>query len=323
MKKMYAALLILTLTIGGCGVKTVQEEVNEKYINSKGTIHAYPLDETSEYLSESIGLYMEYLVVVKDEKSFESQYEKLKEYFLVEQDNEMFLRWILYPETSVNALIDDVRIITALNKASKLFNNPEYSKAAEKLEITILKTQKSDGFIVDYYDWSLQLPGERITLSYLIEDYLITNKTNKLLENVDQTETFFPEYYDVKEHSYMKNKEVHLIDQLLIAINRQDIGLRSTIFEKWIINEWKTNGVVFGRYNRETEKASVTYESLSVYYYLNLYFNKINEAVLASEVIDHANKIATTSTLEKAHFFDYIQYQLLVENEKIANRMEN
>ena len=121
----------------------------------------------------------------------------------------------------------------------------------------------------------------------------------------------------------MKNKEVHLIDQLLIAINRQDIGLRSTIFEKWIINEWKTNGVVFGRYNRETEKASVTYESLSVYYYLNLYFNKINEAVLASEVIDHANKIATTSTLEKAHFFDYIQYQLLVENEKIANRMEN
>lgn len=302
--------------VGGCGVKTVQETVDEKYTNAKGNIHAYPLDESSEYLSESIGLYMQYLVLVKDEKSFESQFNQLKQDFLVEQEDKVFLRWVLKPETSVNALIDDVRIIYSLKKASELFNEPDYAKLADKLEMSILKIQKNDGFIVDFFDWSLQLPAERITLSYLIEDYFNTNKTKDLLKKLDDTATFFPEYYDVHENDYIRNKEVHLIDQLLIAINRQDIGLNSTNFENWIINEWKTNGQLFGRYNRETEKATVAYESLSVYYYLNLYLNKIKEPTLANEVIEHTKKVATNGTLANAHFFDYIQYQLLLESNK-------
>lgn len=314
MKINYVFLLIMLLIIGGCGVKTVQQTVEEKYTNDDGNIHAYPLDESSQYLSESIGLYMQYLVLIEDEKSFEIQVDRLKKDFLVEQADLVFLRWLLTEETTVNALIDDVRIIASLTEASELFHEPAYKRLASQLETTISSVQQSDGILVDFFDWTLQKPAERITLSYLIDDYSSSNGTKQLLRDLDEKATFFPEYYDVKGQNFVENKEVHLIDQLLIAINREDIGLASKTFESWIISEWRSSGRIFGRYNRETEKASVSYESLAVYYYLNLYFTKIKEPVLANEAIEHAKKIATESTLTGAHFFDYIQYQILLES---------
>ena len=314
MKINYVLLLIVLLTIvGGCGVKTVQQTVEEKYTNVDGNIHSYPLDNNSQNLSESIGLYMQYLVLVGDKKTFQLQYDRLMRDFLVEQGELVFIRWLLTEETTVNALIDDVRIITSLYEAGKLFQEPAYEKLAGQLETTITSVQQSDGFLVDFYDWSLRMPAERITLSYLINDYSASNKTKQLLKSIDETATFFPEYYDTKKKDYVKNKEVHLIDQLLIAINREDIGHASSTFQKWVTSEWKSKGELFGRYNRETQKASVSYESLAIYYYLNLYFTKINEPSMAKEVKQHAEEIASESTLAGAHFFDYIQYQILLE----------
>lgn len=313
MKVNYVVLLILLLTIGGCGVKTVQQTVEEKYTNTDGNIHAYPLDENSQYLSESIGLYMQYLVLVEDKKTFEIQVDRLINDYLVKQDDLVFVRWLLYEDATVNALIDDVRIITSLNEASELFDQPAYGELAGQLEKTISSVQHSDGIHVDYYDWKFQMPAERITLSYLINDYSATNKTKQLLINLDETAVFFPEYYDVKNQKYVESKEVHLVDQLLIAINLEDIGHASSTFENWVTHEWKSNGKLLGRYNRQTQEATVNYESLAVYYYLNLYFTKINEPVLAKEVMQHAKKIATRNTLAGTHFFDYIQYQISLE----------
>jgi len=316
MKIKYIGLLILLLTIGGCGVDTVQQTVKKKYTNSEGNIHAYPLDENSQYLSESIGLYMEYLVLVEDKKTFEKQVDRLRSDYLVKQDDLVFVRWLLYEDATVNALIDDVRIIASLNKASELFDQPAYKELAAQLEKTISSVQQSNGIHVDYYDWTFQMPAERITLSYLIKDYSAPNKTKQLLINLDETAVFFPEYYDVKEQKYIESKEVHLVDQLLIAINQEDIGHSTDTFGNWVINEWASKGKLFGRYDRETQEATVAYESLAVYYYLNLYFAKIKEPVLAKEVMQQAEKMATENTLADTHFFDYIQYQMLLETNK-------
>lgn len=314
--KRYVYVLLMLLMLGGCGVNTVQQTVEENYTNADGNIHAYPLDESTQYLSESIGLYMQYLVLIEDKKTFDKQVDQLMTYFLVEQDELVFIRWLLYEDATVNALIDDVRIITALKEASTLFNKPAYEKLASRIEDTISTVQKPEGIDVDYFDWTYEMPAERITLSYLIDDYFDSKKTKKLLIDVDEEATFFPEYYDVAEQKYIESEEVHLIDQLLIAINREDIGHESNPFENWVISEWKSTGKLFGRYNRETEQATVTYESLAVYYYLNLYFTKINEPTLAKEVLHHTEKIATEDMLAAVHFFDYIQYELLLETNK-------
>ncbi|KIL43129.1 hypothetical protein KR50_35320 [Jeotgalibacillus campisalis] len=292
--------------------------VKEQYTNQEGLIHAYPLQQDSEYLSESIGLYMEYLVLVKDEERFSEQYEILMNNYQIQQGDLIFIQWVLKMNTKANALIDDVRIISALHDASTLFEEPKYAESANQLTLAITSNQKSNGYTVDFYDWSLNMPAKRITLSYLTNEFFQsttdTDNMKDLLKNLDDTTVFFPEYFDVTKRKYRESEEVHMIDQLLIAINRENIGYPSEIFKTWCLNEWKHEGKIYGRYDRQTKTASVTYESLAVYYYLNTYFQKINEPDLAKEVLEHAELLASESTIGEAHFFDYIHFQLMKKN---------
>lgn len=152
---------------------TVQETVDSHYVNDEGVIHAYPDKRDSEYLSESLGLYLEYLLQVDDEENFAKQAAILKDRFLVETGGQVFIPWRLYEEANVNALIDDVRIASALKGASEQFAEPAYLELSKQIVSAIEDRQHQQGTAVDYYDWSYQLAGNRLTLSYLINDMTV------------------------------------------------------------------------------------------------------------------------------------------------------
>lgn len=305
-------LVLGALLLGGCSMGSVQETVNDSYMNDQKLIHAYPNEITSEYLSESIGLYMEYLVLIDDNQSFQEQYEILTHQFIDRQAENTFIQWRLDTNSTTNALIDDLRIISSLEKAAEQFDNKAYLKFAEELSKSITNLQNNNGFTVDFYDWKHHLPAKRVTLSYLEDTDLLLEKTVKLLVEVSDAEVFFPEYYDVSEQIYMKSEEIHMIDQLLIAINLGKEGIKSEVFQEWIVAAWIEEGRVYGRYDREFQDATVEYESLAVYYYLHEYFLLIGEEVLAKEVKMHVNTLVESDILKNAHFFDYIHYQLLL-----------
>lgn len=309
-------LLFLLLMIGGCGnMESVQEQVEENYTNSDGLIHAYPQDPDSEYLSESIGLYMDYLLLAEDEKRFQEQYELLEQHFVETENGSSFVLWRLNEGAATNALIDDIRIIAALERGADLFGNQEYATMAANLSQAISTVQVHDGYTVDLYDWSFAVPAQRLTLSYLNTSEAISEKSVELLKNTDATRIFFPEYYDTSEETYLNSDEVHLIDQLLIALNREKAGQHSELFFTWVKEEWTSEHQLYGRYNRETSEPSVEYESLAVYYYLHSYLSIMGENELAAEVVQRAQDIATEDMLSGAHFFDYIHYQLLLEEQ--------
>lgn len=319
MKTKLGFLLILLLLIGGCGsVDSVQQHVEKSYTNEDGLIYAYPDDPKSEYLSESIGLYMEYLVLIKDEKTFHEQYELLKAHFVTGKNGTSFVFWRLNEQATTNALIDDVRIIEALQQAATLFGREEYAETATTLGESIASVQQQDGSTVDFYDWTLALPAQRLTLSYVSENQWISDTSLALLKNTESTEIFFPEYYDTKQQSYKKSNEVHLIDQLLIAMNRQKLGEASPTFLSWVKKEWTSDQRLYGRYDRKTQQPTVDYESLAVYYYLHAYLTVAGEEQLAREVFQRATALGTDDLLNEAHFFDYMHYQLLLENSKPA-----
>lgn len=297
--------------------ESIQATVKDNYMNEQGLIHAYPKQQKSQYLSESIGLYMQYLVLVHDRNTFEQQVEQLQDYFIVRKNGDLYIQWELDEASNVNALIDDLRIIGALQSASKGFKEPTYETLAKKLASSIQKNQTPDGYYVDFYDWSTDSPASRVTLSYLTPEFFATfsnnHGTKQLLESLDGSLIFFPEFFDTKSGTFSYGEEVHLIDQLLIALNRENIDQPSPSFEEWVTTEWRNQGKLYGRYNRETKEATVNYESLSVYYFLQQYFREINENDLANEVVKHAQQLADESTIDKAHFFDYIHYQQMLE----------
>ncbi|RAZ74574.1 hypothetical protein DP120_14690 [Planococcus halotolerans] len=296
--------------------KVVPQDFAESYFNEEKYIHAYPNAKDSQYLSESIGLYMEYLVLMEDEEKFAEQYDNLLNEFITEEGEEnLFVNWLIFEDATVNALIDDIRIAAALREADKLFDQPEYSKTADKIIGTISRIQTNNNYTVDYYDWEIESPAQRVTLSYLISDVPENLNADRLLENVDADAVFFPEYFDVLEEVYVKNEVVHMIDQLLIAINKERIGLSSGLFEEWLITEWEEEGRLFGRYDRETHEPRVMYESLAMYFYMNEYFLVIGEDEKAEEVKERATAIIETNGTAETHFFDFIHYHLMMEDD--------
>lgn len=306
-------LSLFLLLLGGCSeMESVQVMVAESYMDDESLIHAYPSNRNSEYLSESIGLYMEYLLIVEDEKTFAEQVLLLKEHFLVQDEEFYFLRWRLNENATVNALIDDIRIISALQQAAETFGDSEYEKMASQLSLAISSLQKQDDAIVDFYDWSMDIPANRLTLSYLVDSEIIAETSAVLLEQLDASQVFFPEYYDVTSGQYIQGDEVHMIDQLLIALNREIRGFHSEVLLKWLKEQWDSEQKLYGRYDRESFKPNVEYESLAVYSYLHAYFIQVGEQRLAAEVLEHTQQLANNGILDNAHFFDFIHYELML-----------
>lgn len=313
-------LLLVVAIVGGVvygmshfsNNEKVQRTVSERY-TTNDVIYSYPNDSESQVLSESLGLYLEFLVDENDSVNFQKNFEQLRDKFIIEKEGLLYIQWVINEGTVVNALIDDVRIISALQKASKVFDKRKYGTLADDLVKSIGEVQQQNGIIVDFYDWEHEQAANRITLSYLTPDFfdLITPiaENKKLLLEATGVSVFFPEYYDTNQGEYVESEEVHLVDQLLIALNRTELGQTSPTFEKWVKAEWESTGKLRGRYYRTTKKSSVSYESAAVYYYLYEYFSAIEAYELAKEVRSRTIEIMEENVLNNAHFFDYLHYE--------------
>ncbi|WP_088008531.1 hypothetical protein [Indiicoccus explosivorum] len=306
-------LLLAGLLLGGCatgGPESVQEQTADRYMDESGLIRAYPMEPESGVLAESLGLYMDYLLMTDDAEGFEHQTDQLERYF-IDRDGGPFIRWRLFHDTQVNALVDDVRIIQALNKGSARFGVPAYRELAAELAANIGTVQRRDGVTVDFYDWQYGLAADRVTLSYLSAGLPGVIEPGTLLMDLDGSKIFFPEYYDLESGTYKSAPEVQLVDQLLIAINRQDAGLESEAFDAWLSAEWERNGRLYGRYVRKSGEAAVGYESLAVYYFLHRYFTETGKEAAAGQTAARADQLYKKSDKERLHFFDFILYHTL------------
>lgn len=295
---------------------SMKEIIEKNYMNNEGYIHAYPNQIDSQYLSESIGLYMEYLVQANDAEAFQQEVQKLEKEFLIETDKHTFIQWAIFETAHVNALIDDVRIIAALQHASEKFEQPTYNKLAAELKQGLTEKMQLDGYYPDFYDWSYDTTSARVVLSYLSPEFfhVLTNtkQSLELLKELSHLEqVFFPEIYDLEIGDFQLAEHVHMIDQLLIASNREHIEEPSPAFQEWLIQEWDTKGKLFGQYHRTTLEPVVNYESLSVYYYLHAYFELVGENEQADKVIERAKQIEHSTELKNVHFFDFILGQQL------------
>ncbi|WLV24105.1 hypothetical protein QR721_10715 [Aciduricibacillus chroicocephali] len=292
--------------------------IKHEYMNHHHMIHAYPGKVDSQYLSESAGLYMNYLVKTGREDEFEEYVEEFKEQFLIEKNGQVFVKWELDTGAHVNALIDDMRIVAALNRGARLFSNSKYTTLADKIVAGIKSKQLRDETVVDFYDWKYDKPADRITLSYLTGDFFHyfsgNDREKRFLENATVSgNAFFPEYYKISVDSgqYISKREVHMVDQILIAMNRKNLGFDSPRFLSWLKEKWQQEHKIYGRYDRSSGNPSVKYESLSVYDYMQRYLDQAGEHEMAKETRKRMREIAPERDLGETHFFDYIHYRFI------------
>lgn len=280
----------------------------EKWLtNENGTLSTYIKEgdkvdsefvKGRETLSESIGIWMEYLIVKDDQMKFEKAYSVFMKYFF-EKDG--FIRWKLTETgekiSSANALVDDLRILEALFAASERWDDQRYEKSAKSISRFLMNFNEKENVLSDYYVKGGGA-GPYITLSYIepkalsrldalgLIDKVVYENMLSILKNAELDGSFFPKAFDIDKGIYLYDTKINMIDQSLVALYRSKKDYSTKEFLDFIKNEMEVQEKVFGQYDRKTGKAIVKYESPSVYGWLILYSLEVKDYLLAQQLYE-------------------------------------
>ncbi|BAQ09587.1 putative lipoprotein ydaj [Bacillus sp. OxB-1] len=315
MKKKTLGLLVVVLLLGVATSTTIFSDDEKKkeiakepllaehfiqnyLLREDGRMQTDLLDQQDVYLSETVGLWMDYLVAKNDVALFDQQVEALETYFLTKDH---LVTWELQgtSKAPANAFIDDLRIINALYEAGEKWHQGAYLKLAAKMGKSLIRYQMNDDLLVDHVDLESKYKGENITLSYIIpagfdrlqqlslpdQTYDMTKQV--LLEAPVSPLGFFPKTYHVKTQSYSYDTEINLIDQFYVGYHRaQWQGDVTPLLDFTKTAFAKGDGKLYGRYNRDTGEATVPYEAAAVYALAILMCLEIEEQDFAKQLFN-------------------------------------
>lgn len=258
----------------------------QKYMmNENGTFATYLQEASSvnpdivagrESLSESLGLWLQYSLLVQDQQLFDKGYRMLQEKFLTPQH---YIVWKLdrdgTQQVHTNALGDDLRIVSALLMAEKQWGG-EYEQTAVNIMKTLRKTEKHH-YLVDFYDFENDHAADDLSLVYidvsalrqLEEIGMLTQaeveRYTSLLNYTAQDDVFYPKLYRVTTGQFAYDEQVNMIDQLIVALHRQENEQSSDGLVTFLKQQFAQTGKLNGSYNRVTKHADMRYESSAVY----------------------------------------------------------
>ncbi|HLR09952.1 MAG TPA: lipoprotein YdaJ [Sporosarcina sp.] len=264
-----------------------------------GQLQTNLTDRKNEFLSESMGLWMAYLLEKNDRVQFHEQVNILQDIFLTKDH---LVIWEIKDgqAASANAFIDDLRIVDLLYQAGEKWAYAPYTNLANQMAKALNSYQTEKHYLVDFIDVHSKKRGKSVTLSYIMpsgldqmrqaqqlhETTYTTMKT--LLVNAPlSTSHLYPQSYDIVTEQYMYDEEVNMIDQFYIAYHlaqwNEDISsfvsMAKELFER-------ADGKIFGRYDHSSKDPIVTYESAAVYGLAILMCLEIDDDVFAQQLYD-------------------------------------
>ena len=269
-KRLISFLIIVTLTITVSYSSTYASalESTQLFVEEKMSRHDYGIKTNyhlpsknyeyasgEEVLSESMGLMMLHYVYTKNESAFENLRlfceEKLKKDSI----------YVYREGYSVNALIDDFRLIEALLLAGETFNNSYYIDQALAYANVLYETNTSNGFLVDFYDIQYKNKNNFLTLCYANFKllYKLSTYDSRWKPILDTTKDIvhsgfisdsFPLYlnnYDYGSHTY-NEESIHIVHGLKTLLHLAEIGEMPAASLEWLrkrVNE----GTLYGNYS--------------------------------------------------------------------------
>lgn len=282
------------------------ELVDEHYTEPSGLLRTYGREPEELFLSETVGLYFMQALASGEEERFMRQVDVLEERWLVREAEGVFMPWKLKngEKATVNALIDDLRIIRALEEGANVFQNAALRELADELLDTIMRVQVTqEGWLADFYDWTYGVTSERLILSYgqvaPTESYVAL-----LGEAADLMSPFVPLAYDLNEDRFLPQREVHMVDQFLIMIDMERQGFDTGPFQEWLRKEWSNEGMISGRY-LTSDVSGNGIESVSVYAMMGTYAELRGDHDLKRAADKKREALAFSfDSYEDVHFFD-------------------
>lgn len=253
--------------------ENMRSEIGGIYTNYIDAENDGIITKGHDVLSESIGLDLEIAVLTKDRKRFQKAADYLEKYFIDEKD---IIYWRLDEKTkekgSVNATIDDLRIIRALMDGYKIWKNKEDLELANRLERGLINHSVYGEYLLNHSDSDL-------IISIVYQDL----KTMKTLESnndiwrdirINSIEIIdkayigdeFPFYhssYDISKGSYIMKDEINMTESLVTILHLSESGRVKAETISWI--NQNIDEKIYTHYRSGDWKPSSEKESTAIY----------------------------------------------------------
>lgn len=194
----------------------------------------------NEVLSESQGLLLNYAADIADRAVFDEVYKYTKEYL----DTGKIFAYRYNPDRedikgySVNAAVDDLRLIKALFSAGQVFSERSFTKEAKNYARRLYKSNVEHDQLYDFYDTELYMKNNFITLCYLdLEAIKMIAGTDRRYEAVYENalktleggyiSDEFPMFmtkYDYGKGKYEAPTGINMVEAVLTALNLSYAG---------------------------------------------------------------------------------------------------
>ena len=257
-------------------VMRVLEKDGAIYTNNISETGSAELASGSEVLSESEGLMLCYCAAKADREEFD----KTLSYIQSELDSSKIFSYRLREDGSrfsVNASVDDLRILRGLAEGAAAFSEPYYRELCDSYAKRLYSTNVENNLLLDFYDEAREQAGRACTLCY--SDFKTMEKLgerdnrwlkveNKMLGIVENgyIGNEFPFYYKnyQPDNKHYSDTNINMIEALLTALHLSEVGKCPPETLNWLQGKLKSGGAVYGEYT-ESGAPSTQVESTAVY----------------------------------------------------------
>lgn len=236
----------------------------QSYVESEARGH--------ELLSESSGLWLQYLAYTHQYKKFRTFYQETKKTF--DQGDQFSYRYTPAKKKkfNVNATLDDLRIIKALQMYADLTKNKTYHKEAVTRFAKLKKNTMSKGKVASFYDVKAHKASNESSLAYYdlatLKYFESSSAKNKQMykEQLAVVQSgflgdAFPLYaasYNWQGKNY-SNTELNTSEALETILHLSEVGKVKTVTLNWLERQVNNNTL----YNTYSANGSVLSKSHS------------------------------------------------------------
>ncbi|GGA10872.1 hypothetical protein GCM10008018_65170 [Paenibacillus marchantiophytorum] len=226
-------------------------------------------DQTSEaatgheVLSESAGLLMRYYALTGQKERFDEQWQLVKQTFDLSTGFSYRYSPKLQKKFTLNASVDDLRIIRALAEASLMFHTDGYKAELEAYGKRFYQNNIANDQLYDFYDETYKMRNTFITLCYIdtlslkLLEVPKANKSNlesnmlKIAKEgyLSDEFPFYQTRYDYKTRAY-QSENINTVESLLTILNLAEVGQQKDASIQFVKEQVKA-GTLVGQYSVE------------------------------------------------------------------------
>lgn len=259
-----------------------------------------------EILSESASLRMLAAVRSGMKAQFDEEWERAKQVF--DMNSGFSYRYSPKQQKlySVNAAVDDLRIIQALYEAGERFGYEQYIEEADKYGQRLFEYNVKDGYLYDFYDNYYKTTNRFVTLCYInlgtlrklsisneFRD-LLTNQMSGILEGgyLSDEFPFYETRFDYESGTY-QSENINTVESLLSILALAEVGQQKSTSIDFIKQQVEA-GTLYGQYSKDGKPLN-DIRSTAIYAITAMIGAEIGDDSLYRNSIERMNEFRITN----------------------------